>query len=186
MNKLTQTLLQFAKASGNTGGLEIDLVRIDEILLRIPGEMLKINSEYTVSLFFDELPAEDEALLVYGNEELLFLSIKNIVVNACKYSENKKAVIRLTVGSNELVIGIQDTGIGIPNTELQNIFQPFYRAHEHQSYQGFGLGLPLAHRIIKLQKGQIEVQSIVDRGITFTIKLPNASNLKPDSNSFLT
>ena len=176
MNKLTQTLLEFAKASATSGGLEIDLVRVDEILLRMPSEMAKANSRYSVALIFDELPPEEEKLLVFGNEELLFLAIKNIVINACKYSKNQKATIRLKVTNTELVIGVQDTGIGIPPAELENIFQPFYRANDDRSIPGFGLGLPLANRIIKLHKGHIHVESIIDKGTLFNISLPPAGS----------
>lgn len=177
MNKLTQTLLEFAKASATSGGLEIDLVRVDEILLRMPSEMAKANSEYSVALIFEELPPEEEKLLVFGNEELLFLAIKNIVINACKYSNNKKATIQLIVSNNELIIGIQDSGIGIPPEELEYIFQPFYRANEDRSIPGFGLGLPLANRIIKLHKGYIYIESIVGKGTLFNISLPPAGSI---------
>ena len=60
MSKLTQTLLEFAKASGNTGGLEINLIRIDEIILGIPAEIVKINSDYLLVLKFDNLPDDEE------------------------------------------------------------------------------------------------------------------------------
>jgi signal transduction histidine kinase len=91
--KLTQTLLEFAKASGNPGGLEIDLVRIDEIILGLPAEVSKINASYSVKIEFNDLPEEEENLLVFGNEPLLFTAINNIVINACKYSEDHEAEI---------------------------------------------------------------------------------------------
>ena len=90
MNKLTQTLLEFAKASGNTGGLEIKPVRVDEVVLRLPAEIAKLNKSYSVVLAFDELPVEENQLLIYGNEELLLTAIKNIVFNACKYSQDHR------------------------------------------------------------------------------------------------
>jgi two-component system sensor histidine kinase ArlS len=180
LNKLTQTLLEFAKASGTSGGLEIDLVRIDEIVLRLPYEMAKTNAGYSVSIGFGELPPEEERLLVFGNEELLFLAIKNIVVNACKYSEDKRARVNLSALENDLVITIEDNGVGIPQEEMENIFLPFYRVHETRSNPGFGLGLPLANRIIKLHKGQVKVYSVVNSGTTFTISLPVAGNRKED------
>jgi signal transduction histidine kinase len=172
MNKLTQTLLEFAKASGSRGGLEIKPVRIDEVLLRLPSEMAKLNNKYSVSLVFDELPPEEQKLLVYGNEELLFMATKNIVLNGCKYSADNHATIHLAVKENEIVILIEDKGIGIPGDELENIFQPFYRVQDQRPTDGFGLGLSLANRIIKLHNGQIEVQSEIDKGTIFTIRFP--------------
>ncbi|HEY1114376.1 MAG TPA: HAMP domain-containing sensor histidine kinase [Chitinophagaceae bacterium] len=174
MNKLTQTLLEFAKASGSPGGLEISHVRLDEILMRLPGEMAKTNTSYSVALNFTDLPAEEDDLLVLGNEELLFSALRNIVLNACKYSADHHAAVALAVSPRELVITIEDKGVGIPPEELENIFHPFYRVNESRTTGGFGLGLSLAHRIVKLHKGHIQVESQPGTGTRFTIELPSA------------
>ncbi|QEC69745.1 HAMP domain-containing histidine kinase [Panacibacter ginsenosidivorans] len=174
LNKLTQALLQFAKASGTSSGLEIDLVRIDEILLRMPRDMIKLNNEYIVKLSFNDLPEEEEKLLIFGNEDLLFSAIKNIVLNACKYSSNHTANINLSVKQYEIIIEVIDEGRGIAKDELQNIFQPFFRAGDHKTETGFGLGLSLTSRIIKLHRGHIKVDSVINTGTTFTIYLPVA------------
>jgi two-component system, OmpR family, sensor histidine kinase ArlS len=178
LSKLTQTLLEFAKASGSAGGIQIDLVRIDEVLMRLPAEMQKLSYGYTVSLQFSELPEQEEELLVFGNEELLFTAIKNVVSNACKYSENHTAIVKLAVDKQKISVQIEDTGKGIPENELTNIFQPFYRTDESRSEEGFGLGLSMAYRIIKLHKGIILVKSLVNKGSVFTIELPAAGSLK--------
>ncbi|HZI00081.1 MAG TPA: histidine kinase dimerization/phospho-acceptor domain-containing protein, partial [Flavisolibacter sp.] len=62
MSKLTQTLLEFAKASGTRSGIEIDLVRMDEVVLKLPSEMAKMNANYSVKLDFASLPEEEEHL----------------------------------------------------------------------------------------------------------------------------
>jgi len=178
LSKLTQTLLQFAKASGTAGGLEINLVRIDEILLHMPHEMAKLKSEYTVTLTFDDLPDDDEKLLIFGNENLLYSAIKNVVLNACKYSSNHRAGVKLSVKDEEIAVEISDEGKGIPEEELQHIFQPFYRVDDNLTENGFGLGLPLSSRIVKLHRGHIQVNSVVNKGTTFTIYLPIAGNKK--------
>ena len=177
LGKLTQTLLEFARASGDPGGLEIDLVRVDEILLALPGEIAKLNKAYRVVLVFGELPEEDEKLLVFGNEALLITAIKNIVINACKYSDNHLAEVKLSCYHNVITIFIKDEGKGIAEAEKENIFQPFYRADNKHMHQGFGLGLSLAHQIIKLHKGQISLESIVNKGAVFSIMLPSAGSL---------
>ena len=176
LNKLTQTLLEFARASGTAAGLEIDLVRIDEILLRLPAEITKANPLFSVTLDFDQLPEAEEDLLVFGNEELLFTAIRNIVSNACKYSDDHHARVRLTVEGKAVHISVQDRGRGIGQEEWENIFQPFYRADDGHGVPGFGLGLPLARRILQLHKGSISVDSAVGKGSTFFIRLPTASS----------
>src|SRR5579871_1668995 len=112
LSRLTQTLLEFARASGDPSGLEIDLVRVDEILLAMPAEISKLNPAHIVLLDFAELPEEDEKLLVFGNEELLFTAIKNIVVNACKYSGNHQATVKLFVHDNLITVVVEDEGKG--------------------------------------------------------------------------
>ncbi len=177
LSKLTQTLLEFARASGTARGLEIDLIRIDEILLRLPGEISKVSPLFTVNLDFDQLPAVEEDLLVFGNEELLFTAIKNVVTNACKYSDDHRAAIQLTVQEKEIRITVEDKGKGISNEDLEKIFQPFYRAEDGLSVPGFGLGLSLARRIIQLHKGWISVDSVLGEGSVFHIKLPSAGKI---------
>ena len=86
MSNLTRTLLDFAKAAGSQAGIEIAPVRIDEVLLRLPAAMSKITYTCSVHFEFNEMPADENRLLVYGNEELLFTAIRNITANACKYS----------------------------------------------------------------------------------------------------
>jgi two-component system, OmpR family, sensor histidine kinase ArlS len=176
LNKLTQTLLQFAKASGTSNGLDIYLVRIDEILLRMPGEMTKLHNEYHVKISFEDLPSEEEGLLVFGNEGLLFSAIRNIVLNACKYSENHTANLELSVVDDMIIVKVMDNGKGISAEHIEKIFQPFYRSEENRGEPGFGLGLSLAARIIKLHRGEIRVISRPNAGSTFSILLPIALN----------
>jgi signal transduction histidine kinase len=175
LSKLTQTLLEFARASGTAAGLEIDLIRIDEVLLRLPGEISKASPLFSVVLDFDRLPETEEDLLVFGNEELLVTAIRNIVSNACKYSDDHHAIVRLSVQGKEIRISIEDRGRGISPEEQQNIFQPFYRTEEGHSIPGFGLGLSLSRRIIQLHKGWIEVDSTPGKGSVFYVMLPMAS-----------
>jgi two-component system sensor histidine kinase ArlS len=153
LSNLTQILLEFAKASGTPGGIEIDLVRVDEVLMLLPAELKKANKSYLVKLDFDKLPAAEENLLVFGNQTILFAAIKNIVSNACKYSNNHLARVKLSVRNKDIFIVIEDDGKGINKSELENIFQPFYRADNSRNITGFGLGLSLASRFIKLHKG---------------------------------
>lgn len=177
MNNLVQTLLKFATASGNPGGLNIDLVRVDEVLMRLPAEIQKQDKAYRIVLHFEQLPEQEEALLVLGNEELLLTAIRNVAANACKYSNDHQAFIGLQPSDKKFIITIEDNGIGMEEKELQNIFQPFYRIENNSTVKGFGLGLSLTYQIIKLHKGSILVTSTPGKGTIFTIELPVASIL---------
>jgi len=176
LSKLTQTLLEFATVSNSAGGIELKAIRIDEILMQLPAETTKLDKRYSVKLEFDQLPADEAKLLVFGNAELLFTAIKNIVSNACKYSTNMMAKVKLSTKTNEIIVAVEDNGKGISESELKNIFQPFYRTDESRSVVGFGVGLPLVNRIIKLHKGQIKVNSTIGKGTTFFVHLPVAGS----------
>jgi two-component system, OmpR family, sensor histidine kinase ArlS len=178
MSKLTQTLLEFAKASGDPGGLDISLVRIDEVVLTLAADVFKINPDFSLNINFDKVPEEEEKLVVFGNEPLLLTAIKNIVLNACKYSRDNQAELSLLVEDPYVIVKITDHGPGIPGSELEKIFQPFYRIEDNRLQGGFGLGLSLAEKIIKLHKGSIEVQSGTGEGTLFKIKIPGARFLE--------
>jgi signal transduction histidine kinase len=174
LTRLTQTLLEFATASGTAGGIELNLLRIDEVLMRLPAEMIKQDKAYSVKLEFDQLPEDEEQLFVFGNAELLFSAIRNVVSNACKYSHNRLAKVRLAVDETGIKVSVEDAGKGISESELKNIFHPFYRAENNRAITGFGVGLPLVKRIIKIHKGQIAVSSVVGKGTIVVISLPIA------------
>lgn len=172
LNKLTFTLLQFAKASGTPGGIEINPIRIDELLIHIVSDIRKSQPDYNALLEFDNLPENQETLVTSGNEELLYIAIKNIVINACKYSSNQQAKISLFVKENDIVISVLNIGDEIPENEFENIFLPFYRIEETRVNGGFGLGLSMTKRIINLHDGEINVSSVGEETV-FTVILKN-------------
>ena len=172
LNQLTRSLLEIAKASGTNDGIELSLVRIDELLMRLPVELRKANSTYFVELHFESFPENEDKLLVFGNVDLLYSAIRNIVMNACKYSQNHTANVSLSFSEKELNIMVRDSGPGILQKDIDLIFQPFYRGEGAENKQGFGLGLPLALRIIKMHKGNITIKSEKGQGSEFTIVLP--------------
>lgn len=173
LSLMVRSLLELAKASGSVGGLELSMVRIDELLMRLPAEMKKISPFYEVKLEFDEFPEHESSFAIYGNESLLFIAFKNMVHNACKYSKNTAARVRLNFTDKYIIVKIEDDGIGIEKEDLEDIFQPFYRGGKYNNIiPGAGLGLALVHHIIGLHNGHIEVDSEVGVGSVFTVYLP--------------
>jgi signal transduction histidine kinase len=140
--------------------------------------MARIDARFIVKIDFAELPENEEKLLVFGNETLLLSAINNIVLNACKYSDDRTAMVQLKPIRNDWVVSIRDRGHGIAVDDLDKIFQPFYRGEVNRTTRGFGLGLSLAGKIIKIHKGIIEVESDPSSGSLFTIRLPAAQSLR--------
>ncbi|MEZ5017233.1 MAG: HAMP domain-containing sensor histidine kinase [Flavipsychrobacter sp.] len=173
LSLLVRSLLEIAKVSGSMGGTELTSLRVDELIMRLPADMKKASPFYDVKIQFDEFPDDETFFVIFGNEHLLYSAFRNIVHNACKFAENKSAIVKLSFSETHVTISILDTGPGIKPNDLKHIFQPFYRSKTHDTYiSGAGLGLALANRIIKLHKGSIEVKSEEGEGTSFVITLP--------------
>ena len=99
----------------------------------------------------------------------------NFITNSIKFSRPGDTLrIEIQKLDTEILILISDTGIGIPASELPHIFDRFYKADKarNRARSGSGLGLSIAQKIIELHQGGIDVQSEVDKGTTFTVRLP--------------
>jgi signal transduction histidine kinase len=177
LRQLTKNLLEIAKASGSQGSIELRDVRIDELLMKVIADVKKLNSSYAIELEFGEFNEEDECM-VFGNFDLLYIAIKNIIENGCKYSVDNRSQVEVRCSNERISISVSNRGDVIAEQEIQQIFQPFYRGEHAMEIKGFGLGLPLAKRIIGLHKGEIQVESGLT-GTCFIISLPAMKNPKP-------
>lgn len=176
MRKLTKSLLEIAK-TGYEGSIELTEVRIDEVMFRVIADVKKLNSLYEIELDFGEFPEDEKECMVFGNPDLLYSAIKNIAENGCKYSPDKTSRVALAFRNKQVIIEIKNHGDIIAEEEIEQIFQPFYRASHTSNIKGFGLGLALSRRIVALHKGNILVQSDIKTGTTFTITFPSRSAL---------
>jgi signal transduction histidine kinase len=171
MRQLTKSLLEIAK-TGSQGGIELNEVRVDEVMLKVTADVKKLNPDYKVELNFGEFPEDEKDFVVFGNNELLYIAVKNIVENGCKYSRDKRSIVDLHFADHKVFVQVVNQGDVIAAEEIQQIFQPFYRGQGTSNSRGFGLGLALAERIIAIHKGSILVESDINRGTNFTIELP--------------
>ncbi len=129
-----------------------------------------------------ELQAPD--IWVYADSELLSVAMQNILENALKHSSTSVEIsIKTRVQGEMVVITIVDNGIGIPPELHGRVFERFFRVDEAHSTRGFGLGLPIAKRIIENTGGSIELASRVGQGTTVTIQLGIKSREESPSNS---
>ena len=177
MQQLTKSLLEIAK-TGSQGSIELNEVRIDEVLLKVTADVQKISDSYSVNLNFGDFPEDEKVFMVFGSSDLLYSAIKNVIENGCKYSPDHVSIVNLSFPNDKVLIEVMNKGDIIAEEEIENIFQPFYRSTNVGQAKGFGLGLALAKRIISLHKGQIEVQSDLINGTTFTITLPSMGRIE--------
>lgn len=107
-----------------------------------------------------------------GDRDKFFQMILNLVENAIKYSNNETNIKIKTYNVNDYTyIEVEDNGIGIPKEDLPRIFERFYRVDKSRAKGGTGLGLAIVKHIVKMFNGEIFVNSILNKGTKFTIRL---------------
>ncbi len=126
-----------------------------------------------------KIQSADDNLQIYADFDLLELTFTNLISNAAKYSPSPAKIdISLRSSSDEIIIEIQDQGMGIPETDLTYIFERFYTVDKTHSRRlgGAGLGLSLVKTIIDKHEGTISVKSKIEQGTCFTLVLPSMTN----------
>jgi signal transduction histidine kinase len=121
---------------------------------------------------------EISPIFITGDKSRLYQLFFNLIDNAIKYTPNNGNIyVSLTKEPKFGVVEIRDNGIGIPTTDLPNIFRRFYRVHKDRSKKmgGDGLGLSIAKLITDIHNGKISVESQVGKGSSFKVKLPLSS-----------
>lgn len=175
MIQLINGLLQLAKSEQGDAQLMHKPVRIDEVLFEVQEELLSQRPDFKVFVDFDEIVEEDENLTVLGNRPLLKTLFTNLYENACKYSGNKTAEVRIKFNKVNVIVSIRDTGLGISKEDQERVFEPFYRTASAANFKGHGIGLSICKRIADIHKGKIVVRSEVGVGSNFVVVLPHIS-----------
>lgn len=192
---IKEPLKKYLDISYNSTERLIRLVNDMLTVSRIERNKIELKKEPTdmttvVQLLFDELKiTADEKeikftfdhpkskMVVNGDKEKLREVIQNIVGNALKFTPEKGSIrIVVKTQKNTVHVAITDTASGIPKDSIDKLFQKFskieYSYSKHSSQPGTGLGLYISKKIISLHNGDIEVQSEVGVGSTFTVILP--------------
>lgn len=114
---------------------------------------------------------------VVGSARDLSLLIRNLIDNAIRYTgPSGKIQVRVTSDRDDVVLTVEDTGVGIPSRELPRVFERFYRVDRARSREtgGTGLGLAIVKHVAENHGGRVQVQSELGRGSTFEVHLPAA------------
>ena len=111
---------------------------------------------------------------VYGNLTVLKKVLSQIIDNAIKFTSKGSITIHSELENNNLKIEIEDTGIGIKEEEIQNIFTPFKKtsATKNSSYSGVGVGLSITKSLLEKVNGEIKVFSKNENGTKVILSLP--------------
>lgn len=146
-------------------------VRLDDVI-KIAIDTSKIDAE---TKRIQVVSGGVEGLEIFGNEQQVTAAVSNLVANAVSYSDPDSTVLVTTkLDQGNVEISVVDQGIGIPSTELDRIFERFYRVDpaRHRSTGGTGLGLSIVKHVAATHGGEIRVWSAEGQGSTFTLSLP--------------
>lgn len=171
LKSVTRSLLQLAQ-SGFSGNLSYEEVEVEALLEQVIAMVHDIYPDCNLQQNNSLTPVQKQTLTIRGNFHLLELCLSNIVMNACKYSGGNAVTVALAVSEKDVLFIITDCGIGIPAQDLPNIFDPFFRASNVRSSQGYGIGLPLAKSITTLHKGDLKISSQEGKGTEVIVRFP--------------
>ena len=168
LNVIIEDLLHLSRLQSAATALEpteFDLVAlIHEIV-----EELAAQTE-TVRI---DCHAQLSELAVYMDKKQIRMIVANLVSNALKYSRpGQRVVLNIRQHDGSAIIEIADQGIGIPENEIKHLYTPFFRASNVGNISGTGLGLNIIKECIVRHGGAIDVQSVMDKGTSFTVRLP--------------
>lgn len=172
LEHILTSLLGLAQSGFNGKNQPREAVRMDELLWEIKSSVNQVYPNSKIEIDLDKLPDDEQLLTLRVNKNLIKLAITNIVSNACKYSNGKMVNIALESNGNSISVAVTDQGIGIPQTDVQHIFEPFYRASNTNNHKGYGIGLPLSLNIIRLHRGSIAIKSQEGIGTEIKVLLP--------------
>ena len=176
IQKIVQSLKDFARQDRGELDQSVDINLVVKSSILIINNLIKKSTTHFSVEYGENLPK------IKGNFQQLEQVIINLITNSCQALPNKEKGIIISTSydmdSKNIIINIQDEGIGIPSESLKHILDPFFTTK--RDYGGTGLGLSVSYNIIKDHGGELSFTSELGKGTTATIRLP-VGPLAPES-----
>ena len=170
LTRMAQKLLTLTKAESVQDG-EREVVDLSRIISQVFKMLIPLADQREIRLKC----TMDKDCAVLTLEDDVYQIIFNLVENAIKYNHDGGQVhVRLLRRDEEVVVQVEDTGVGIPADALDHIFERFYRVDKARSRQagGSGLGLSIVHDLVERNFGEIQVECREEGGTRFTVTFP--------------
>ncbi len=172
LSEIIDQVLDYSRIEAGRVNLNKTGFCIDEFVQEIEGVF---NSLCRKPVIFNTLVEKNFPVSIIADEKRILQIVNNLLVNAVKFTEQGEITLEIRLGkkTNEnahlIEFSVSDTGIGISEENLKNIFTPFSQFHQIESpdYSGTGLGLSICKELVELHGGRIEAESKVGKGSTF-------------------
>ena len=171
LSALVSDLLALSRLESNDEAYNTQ-VDLQQVVQRVCANLQAVAQTQQVTL---ELQTKDGPMMLLGDDNALGQMATNLIDNAIKYTAAKGTVtVALTVTEGIAALAVKDNGLGIDESDQERIFERFYRVDKarSQSLGGTGLGLAIVKHIVQSHKGLLQLNSKLNQGSTFTIKIP--------------
>ncbi len=171
---LTQ-ILEYTSVEDNKYEVMLKPLNVTEVV----NDTVKLFEKEAISKNLSlKIECQDNNIIANADEKLLRIVLNNLISNAIIFTEEGGIIVNVyksrIIGKSLANVSIKDSGRGISVKDLEIIFEPYRQVSEgfNRSYEGLGLGLTIAKRMVQLMHGEIEIESEVNEGSNFTIHLP--------------
>ncbi|MCA9191144.1 MAG: PAS domain-containing protein [Planctomycetales bacterium] len=175
LSRLLNQLLDLQQMDAGSMTLSTDAFDVLRMVKEVEVHILPLVKEHNLKLTCKIAP---NLKTIEADKEKVISCLINLLGNAVKYTPSGGEVKLIAEQLDTLIaITVEDTGIGIAEEELPKIFERFYRCHDDRvaNIEGNGLGLAFAQEVAKLHHGELKVESQINKGSRFTLKLPLSS-----------
>ncbi|WP_459209479.1 response regulator [Aquimarina rhabdastrellae] len=177
--KIIDDILEISELKTKQANINISRINLNQLLDFLFSIYETKASQNNIPLYLEKA-LEDDACYIFSDEKKLKSILSNMIENAIKFTKKGFIKISYTIENNQLLISVQDTGIGIRDKNQQKIFNSFTQEEKelNKSYGGLGIGLSIAKENVELLNGTISFTSQEGIGSTFLISLPYPSTLQ--------
>ena len=187
MLQLVNQILDFRKIQNGKMILHVSQLNLNSLIDSFHKEFSVLAEENEISFMFH---LADEDVLLWADKEKLEIVIRNLLSNAFKFTQPGGSIFvttALSEDSEHCYVRVEDTGVGIPQSKMTEIFERFFQGENSKSvqYPGTGIGLALSKEIVNLHHGSINVESKPEKGSIFTVELLlNKDHFNPSEVNF--
>jgi signal transduction histidine kinase len=172
--KLVNTLLDFSRIEAGRADVAFEATDVAALVRDVAGTFRSAFER--AGLNFD-IRCQTSERPVYVDRDMWEKILLNLLSNAFKFTFEGGVFVTLCCREDQVALGVQDSGVGIPAAELSRVFERFHRIEgtRSRSYEGSGIGLALVRDLARLHGGDIAVESREGKGTTFTVTVPTGS-----------